>query len=155
MAGVVALAALARAAAGQEIVVVQQGAPRGGARAFVDSLGVRRIPVNVDRAAYRELWRQVEECSGRRRDFGGVRWYAVYAPSYPLDRSELRYGGDYARPDRITLAIHYPTAPDDGLVRHEMLHAILDLKAPVPLGDGTLTWHPPEFFVEKCGSLVT
>jgi hypothetical protein len=84
---------------------------------------------------YRTWWHDVELCSGKNGDFDAVTWYVT--------PQAIPYKNQYAAGlwDMATNSIiidRYDTL-DAGLVRHEMLHAILHTG-----------FHPPEYFQNKC-----
>lgn len=85
----------------------------------------------------------MEACSGRTGDFDEISWY--YVPNATVFRigsgsNAMGYWQPYHR--SITLAgLRMNHAY---LVRHESLHAILRTRD-----------HPPEYFVEKCGGLLS
>ena len=68
---------------------------------------------------YRTLWSGVQSCSGESGSFGRVRWFVS---------SELRGGtsilGQWLPPHNITIKAGYER--HDDVVRHEMLHDLLD-----------------------------
>jgi hypothetical protein len=92
---------------------------------------------------YPQWWAQVEQCSGKTADFSAVRWYIVpSAFSFRVTDGSAATGAYYQSFNAIVLAEKARDEPF--VVRHEELHAILRQPG-----------HPPEYFTEKCGSLVT
>jgi hypothetical protein len=99
--------------------------------------------------SYLAWWREVQNCSGWSGRLGGVRFYRVVATpgrdslDY-LDPDSGRYlNGEWIpRSNSIYLAAGQVTNP--GVVRHEMLHALL-----------RDTRHPPRYFADLCGQLVS
>lgn len=89
---------------------------------------------------YRAWWDVVESCSGNVLPFESISWFTV--PPGHLDvRGESAAGVWYGDTNRIVIAQGWR---DDGpLVRHEMLHALLNTSA-----------HPAEFFQSRCADLV-
>ncbi len=90
---------------------------------------------------YALWWQQVEACAGRRADFSRVQWYRTIG-NEPLEEEDgTRYGGYWwAQGNRIALRdIHA-----GGIVRHEMLHAILQ--------NGK---HPLSMFAGRCAGIVS
>lgn len=87
---------------------------------------------------YRSWWQIVEQCSGRKRPIDAVRWYHV-KPGELTIRGETAAGAWFVDGNRIVLTAG--TLREGPLVRHEMLHAILET------GD-----HPKEFFQQRCGA---
>jgi hypothetical protein len=89
---------------------------------------------------FRAWWQIVEECSGQKRSFDGVSWYRV-APGQLSIRGGSAAGAWFARGNRVVFTESYlDQAP---LVRHEMLHAVLQTGS-----------HPPQYFQGKCGAEV-
>lgn len=88
---------------------------------------------------YQEWWARTESCAGRRNHPEALVWYVVpevsafWTPQGPVVGRWTR-GSDGAR---IVIAGAY--LGDELVVRHEMLHALLDR------GD-----HPQEVFAEQC-----
>lgn len=90
-----------------------------------------------------QWWQQAEACSGKTGDFTSIHWYIVpgvgsFSVGYGPDPS----GAYYPTLNSIVLAEYVDG--DGTVVRHEALHAILHV-----------TDHPPEYFRDKCGPLVT
>jgi hypothetical protein len=90
-------------------------------------------------AQWRVWWEVLEACSGRRGRFDDVTWFKA-----PF--GEIKYEGRvayaiwYRGGNRIALSRDFDS---DELVRHEMLHAVLQ--------DGS---HPDAYFKNLCGDLV-
>ncbi|HEX3534975.1 MAG TPA: hypothetical protein VHT23_12185 [Gemmatimonadaceae bacterium] len=93
-------------------------------------------------AIFETWWQEVEQCSGQAGDFAAVSWYYVPgAGSFVVGTDPEAVGLWQSSTNSITLAQAFREyAP---VVRHEELHAILKR------GD-----HPPEYFQDKCGSIV-
>ena len=95
-------------------------------------------------AVYRQWWTLTEACSGRQGSFDAVQWYILpKASTLQLDDGTVVNAAWDGRGNRIIL-----TAGTDGpyagdLVRHEMLHALLQ-------ADG----HPRDTFIGRCGGIV-
>lgn len=89
-------------------------------------------------AEFRAWWAVVESCSGRQSRFEDVRWFQA---SYFSIRGELALGAWFPAGNRIALlgSESFPAS----IVRHEMLHAILQ--------DSD---HPAEYFQSRCGDIV-
>lgn len=105
---------------------------------FFPAGAVRLAPVP---AVYAQWWRDVEACAGRRGSLDRVRFYVLPGVA-GWDRQDLFiYGAWTPRGNRITVgelvSLHA------GVLRHEMLHAVLQR------GD-----HPPEYFGARCGAAV-
>ena len=88
---------------------------------------------------YRVWWEVLEGCSGHRARFDDIRWFKAPFGDIRPD-GKLAYGVWFARSNRIAVISNWES---NALVRHEMLHAILQ--------DGS---HPDEFFKQRCGDLV-
>ena len=91
-------------------------------------------------AEFTEWWGKTEACSGLSGHLESVKWYVVPgAHSFDTELGEhagLRIGtGENVR---IVLAGDY--SRHELVVRHEMLHALLNRSG-----------HPEEYFVTKCG----
>ena len=90
-------------------------------------------------AAYRTWWQQTEACSGKTGDFDAVQWFVV--PGEVFDCPDGSCVGRWEPGQRIYLASVY--ANHEMVVRHEMLHALLDHSGHPnpPFGKGCpLTW---------------
>jgi len=89
---------------------------------------------------YRSWWSDTEECSGLRGDLSRIAWFKV--PN--TDEFEYRgksFNGYWWSVHWVVLAS--PFVDDPGVVRHEMLHDLLNR------GD-----HPAEYFQQKCAGIV-
>jgi hypothetical protein len=87
---------------------------------------------------YTRWWADMEACSGRTGDLSRVNWFVVPNAKW-FGREGVAYDGYWFEyHHEIILASAY--VQDSLVVRHEMLHDLLD--------DGT---HPPEYFVDRCG----
>ena len=89
---------------------------------------------------FRVWWEVVEACSGRRAPFDAVSWFQVPVGELAI-RGETAAGAWFVFGNRIAIVNTWLTG--GGLVRHEMLHAILET------GD-----HPKEYFQQKCADVV-
>ncbi len=91
-------------------------------------------------AQFQDWWARTEACAGRTGRFAGITWYLVPGASTFLSEGAVQVGrwSRSGSESRIVLAGDF--AADELVVRHEMLHALLDR------GD-----HPPEYFVARCG----
>lgn len=89
-------------------------------------------------APYRTWWQLVEGCSGLTGSFDAVQWYVadhVSPDDNTVDAKWLSSG------NRVVLTP--ASSRDGGVVRHEMLHALLRRGG-----------HPTEYFGAKCAALV-
>jgi len=89
---------------------------------------------------YQAWWSRTEACSGLRGEFGNLKFYQVPGVS-TFNSAVGTVVGLWARNGRdnvITIAGDY--LDNELVVRHEMLHALLEREG-----------HPPEYFVQKCG----
>jgi len=88
---------------------------------------------------YREWFAKTEACSGRTGDFDRLRWSVVEGHSFPCSSGEC--AGHWRTSHHIFLAGDW--VMDEMVVRHEMLHDILDRTGhpDPPFGQGCpLTW---------------
>ena len=87
---------------------------------------------------YQEWWTKTEACSGRTGDMSQVAFYAVDSPSGAIALGTEKGHGWWIRDgNRIYLPAN--ALSEEWLVRHEMLHALLQTGA-----------HPTNQFVEAC-----
>ena len=91
---------------------------------------------------YRLWWELTSQCAGASRSFEDVQWYLVPGvSSFQTDQGEL--GGAYYRAqNRIVLA--ELVSDSAGVVRHEMLHALLRIAVA----------HPATYFQRRCAGIV-
>jgi hypothetical protein len=92
----------------------------------------------VPPGVYARWWQLTQVCSGRSRDMSSVRWYSISGASFTSNGQEdagLWLG------NRIVLA--GDEIYDGPVVRHEMLHALLETAA-----------HPRVAFLGSCASVV-
>jgi hypothetical protein len=90
---------------------------------------------------YRAWWALTEACSGLHGDFNSIKWYAVpNADSFPLEGGTVN-GAWYGDPNRIVLGDSVMF--DGSLVRHEMLHSLLQSGG-----------HPRQQFLANCADIV-
>lgn len=90
-------------------------------------------------AEYREWWSRTEACSGLQGSMGRIEWFVVPNSSAFMTEEGEKVGlwSRSSAGTRIILAGDY--AQNELVVRHEMLHALLDHEG-----------HPAEYFVTKC-----
>jgi hypothetical protein len=90
-------------------------------------------------AEYRGWWSATELCSDLTGRFEAIEWYVVPGASTIPTESGPKVGvwSRSSAGTRIVLAGNY--AGSELVVRHEMLHALLDRGG-----------HPPEYFEERC-----
>jgi hypothetical protein len=87
---------------------------------------------------YHAWWTKTEECSGIRGDMSQVVFYAVDSPSGAISLgTEVAHGWWMRNGNRIYLPAN--ALGEEWLVRHEMLHALLQRGS-----------HPPGVFVGAC-----
>ena len=97
------------------------------------------------RAQYQRWWSMVEQCSGLSRPMAEIEWFSVGGGSFRSSAGELVDGLYVQGPERIILA---GTVLNDGqVVRHEMLHALIQNNDPAML-------HPGEYFLRRCAGVV-
>lgn len=93
--------------------------------------------------SYAGYWAEMEACSGLAGSLAAVTWYYVPGfdpfPAPGLDQTVLGYwhGSD----NRIVLLQYVADPP--ALIRHEMLHALLQSPA-----------HPARYFEARCGGTI-
>lgn len=93
--------------------------------------------------AYARWWAATAACAGLPSAAARVRWYAAPGDSVRLPDGAWAGGYYEADTERIVLADAHRLA--GGLVRHEMLHALLGRSA---------GGHPPAYFQGRCGGWV-
>lgn len=112
-----------------------------GCRSPTEPLPVGAVPLDPP-PIYRSWWQEVEACSGRSSNFDAISWY--YVPNvgvFSVD-SDPNVDG-YWQPYHHSITLAGFKVNDALLVRHEELHAILQTMD-----------HPPEYFLQRCGSIV-
>jgi hypothetical protein len=84
-------------------------------------------------------WSRTEQCSGIDGNFGGVQWYVV--PGARTFQSQIgEVVGLWTEAGGVTrITIAGDWSDNELVVRHEMLHALLNREG-----------HPPLYFVQKC-----
>jgi hypothetical protein len=93
----------------------------------------------VPPAEYQAWWVSTEGCSAIQGNIGRIKWYVVPGVStFPTSEGEkvgirIKSGDDI----RIVIAGNY--VEHEMVVRHEMLHALLNRAG-----------HPPEYFQDRC-----
>lgn len=98
------------------------------------------VPLVPRPVQFQSWWRMVEACSGVHGDLDAVSWYRERTGVITVD-GEQYDGYWFGAGNRIVLA---SDAEFDGrIVRHEMLHALLQNGG-----------HPEEYFVTRCGALA-
>ena len=91
--------------------------------------------------AYATWWQLTSACSGVSGDFSAIRWFVVPGAQTIPVRGREYHGAWYRDGNRIVLA---EGAQQSGpLVRHEMLHALIDRGG-----------HPREYYRSRCGGIV-
>jgi hypothetical protein len=88
---------------------------------------------------YHTLWRTVETCSGLAGDFADVTWYVT--SQSPAGVGEVDAAGAWWK-DFNRIYIKAPFFDNDQVIRHEMLHAVLQKNGHGPV------------FLGACGGLV-
>jgi hypothetical protein len=87
---------------------------------------------------YRALWAATEQCAARRRPFAAVRWFQVPGAWEVVIPDDGRRVQGYYHRGRRTVVLAGAYVESDPVVRHEMLHAVLEQPG-----------HPPVF--DRCG----
>ncbi len=89
--------------------------------------------------AYQTWWQKTEGCSDLAGDMGRIEWYVVPdVTTFETDQGP-KVGIRVKAGDRITIVLAGAYQQHEMVVRHEMLHAILDRPG-----------HPPEYFEQRC-----
>ncbi len=111
-----------------------------GACATEPSADVSGSEAVVAPAEYQAWWSATEHCSGLSGNFSNIEFYQVPGVStFPSAvGTVVGLWNHDGNKNRITLAGNY--LDNELVVRHEMLHALLER-----------TGHPVEYFVTKCG----
>lgn len=93
----------------------------------------------VPPSEYLDWWARTEACSGRSFPPGGIAWYVVpQASSFMITQGSVI--ANWSRgTDGSRIVIAGAFLDSEMVVRHEMLHALLDR------GD-----HPSQYFVDRC-----
>lgn len=87
---------------------------------------------------YQQWWTKTEQCAGIRGDMSRVTFYAVDTPTGSISLgTKVAHGWWVRKGNRIYLPAN--ALGEEWLVRHEMLHALLQRGS-----------HPPEMFVDAC-----
>jgi hypothetical protein len=92
-------------------------------------------------AQYDFWWTLTEACAGRQGDLRDVQWY-LWPEQGAIRFDEKSYDG-YWWPSGSRIMLTRESTDDGQVVRHEMLHQLLQL-------DG----HPPEYFDQRCEGVV-
>jgi hypothetical protein len=74
----------------------------------------------VPPAAYREIWKEAEACSGFTGDFDRVQWYIV--PGHDFKCPSGRCIGEWSPPHAISIADEWKNIA--WVVKHEMVHEL-------------------------------
>ncbi|MFN0181696.1 MAG: hypothetical protein ACKVZ0_23050 [Gemmatimonadales bacterium] len=89
-------------------------------------------------ALFAEWWARTESCSGQRGNLSEIGWFVVpgaeFATSRGVKVASWSHGGA-----GVEIVVASDFVNDEMVVRHEMLHALLDE-----------TGHPRGYFVAKC-----
>jgi len=92
------------------------------------------------RTEYHTWWGDTEQCAGVHADLARIAWFMV--PDENFIYRGKAFDGYWWSVHWVVLASPFVTDP--GIVRHEMLHDLLNR------GD-----HPKEYFQQKCAGVVT
>ena len=109
-----------------------------GAPGPISPLPINAVPFTPP-AAYRLWWARTEACSARRGDLSAIEWFVVpqvstFGTTEGAKVARWSHGEGGAR-----VVIAGAFVNDEMVVRHEMLHALLDQGG-----------HPAEYFVGRC-----
>jgi hypothetical protein len=95
-------------------------------------------------AVYRQWWALTEACSGLHGSFDAVQWYVLpNASTVQLDDGTVANAAWEGNGNRIILTGQLDGLYAGDLVRHEMLHALLQAGG-----------HPRDAFIGRCGGIV-
>jgi hypothetical protein len=92
---------------------------------------------------YARWWAMVESCSGIERPLANVQWYSSENGVRDPDNSDDLVDGYYSLAGNRIVLISNDTL-DGGIVRHEMLHALLRVRG-----------HPRSAFLQSCAGTVS
>ena len=106
-----------------------------------DPLPADAVPLSPP-AIYETWWHEVEQCSGKTGDFAAISWYYVPGQGSFAVGSNPDVAGVW-QPSHHSITLAQFVWENASVVRHEELHAILQRAD-----------HPPEYFQDKCGSIV-
>lgn len=105
-----------------------------------DSLPASAQLVATPPDAYRDWWIKTEACSGKSGEFGRIQWYVVpNVQTFQTDAGE-KVGLWTHSSEGVRIIIAGDYVSNELVVRHEMLHALLDREG-----------HPTEYFQTRCG----
>jgi hypothetical protein len=88
---------------------------------------------------YRTWWSETEACAGRSGDIDQIAWYLVPDAETFDSKSGLKVGLWTHSGEGVRIVIAGNYADNELVVRHEMLHALLDREG-----------HPAEYFETRC-----
>lgn len=105
-----------------------------------EPLPARAQLVSTPPDIYRDWWIKTEACSGLSGSFDRIQWYVVPdVQTFQTDAGEkVGLWTHSSEGVRIIIAGDYES--NELVVRHEMLHALLDREG-----------HPTEYFHDRCG----
>ena len=101
--------------------------------------GAETLPV---REQYHAWWGDTEQCSGLQANFERIAWFMVPDANF-IYRGKAFDGYWWGGAGVHWVVLASPFVDDPGIVRHEMLHDLLNR------GD-----HPKEYFQQKCAGVV-
>jgi hypothetical protein len=88
---------------------------------------------------YREWWTKTESCSGRSGNFARITWYVIPDVQSCETSSGPKVGLWTHSSDGVRIVLAGAYTENELVVRHEMLHALLDREG-----------HPAEYFQTRC-----
>lgn len=91
-------------------------------------------------AQFQDWWARTEACAGRTGRLESIAWYLVPGASTFMSEGAVQVGRWSRTGSEARIVLAGDFADDELVVRHEMLHSLLDR------GD-----HPSEYFVARCG----
>lgn len=92
---------------------------------------------------YERWWAMTESCSGLTASFRDIDWYTVPGSDIVLDAG--KQAGGYWAPISNSILLAGNAILNGGLVRHEMLHALVRKRS----------GHLRSYFLERCGGVVS
>lgn len=103
-------------------------------------------PMNI----YYEWWQQVEACAELPGDMTRIRWTVANRSYLALVSDSTHLLLAMYRPKEQQILIGLVWVADPNVIRHEMLHAILDQHGLLKDDDQ----HPEQYFIHDCGPLL-
>lgn len=91
---------------------------------------------------YKQWFKETEHCSQRLGNFDDITWFVVPNSNYVITSKGEQVAAYWSITyNYVIMSSKHQMNPY--IVRHEMLHAILQISG-----------HPPEFFIDRCHGLI-